>query len=348
MTGTHRRGRGRAARCCSDRRTPPAAGRCDDRASRRYLLSGAAGAARRAAGAQPRGVGVHGSERRPGRRRRARSPRPAASASSIDAGAAADRARRARAGSRRTGDDPVAEALTRRRRLRAAVHGPAAAARPARAAARARRRAAHAHRRLHRRERAVVVAARAGGRRAPLPGGFSSLPMIHLTRALVRRWLDALLHIEDTPERTAAAFALGVFFGFSPFLGPAHGRSAIALAFLLNLNRVAVLLGVYSNLPWIIARLLRVRRRCSAPPFTGLGCRPGFATGSPTCSSCRSSRASSGGELARLLTPAALAVHCRLDDRRGRAGRDRVSAGARVRQEPPALTGHHPPTSLPG
>jgi uncharacterized protein len=76
--------------------------------------------------------------------------------------------------------------------------------------------------------------------------------MIHLTRALIRRWLDALLHIEDTPERTAAAFALGVFFGFSPFLG-LHTVLGIVAAFLLNLNRVAVLLGVYSNLPWIIA-----------------------------------------------------------------------------------------------
>jgi uncharacterized protein (DUF2062 family) len=73
-----------------------------------------------------------------------------------------------------------------------------------------------------------------------------------LTRALIRRWLDALLHIEDTPERTAAAFALGVFFGFSPFLG-LHTVLGIVAAFLLNLNRVAVLLGVYSNLPWIIA-----------------------------------------------------------------------------------------------
>jgi len=76
--------------------------------------------------------------------------------------------------------------------------------------------------------------------------------MIHLTRNLVRRWLDVLLHIEDTPERTAAAFALGVFFGFSPFLG-LHTILAVVLAFVLNLNRVAVLLGVYSNLPWIIA-----------------------------------------------------------------------------------------------
>jgi uncharacterized protein (DUF2062 family) len=76
--------------------------------------------------------------------------------------------------------------------------------------------------------------------------------MIHLTRALIRRWLDTLLHIDDSPERTAAAFALGVFFGFSPFLG-FHTVLGIVAAFVLNLNRVAVLLGVYSNLPWIIA-----------------------------------------------------------------------------------------------
>jgi uncharacterized protein len=76
--------------------------------------------------------------------------------------------------------------------------------------------------------------------------------MIHLTRALLRRWLDTLLHIQDSPERTAAAFALGVFFGFSPFLG-LHTSMAIIAAFLLNLNRVAVLIGVYSNLPWFLA-----------------------------------------------------------------------------------------------
>lgn len=76
--------------------------------------------------------------------------------------------------------------------------------------------------------------------------------MIHFTKALARRWLDALLHVDDTPERTAAAFALGVFFGFSPFLG-LHTILGILFAFLLNLNRVSVLLGIYSNLPWIIA-----------------------------------------------------------------------------------------------
>lgn len=75
--------------------------------------------------------------------------------------------------------------------------------------------------------------------------------MIEATRNLVRRWLSALLHVHDTPERTAAAYALGVFLGFSPFLG-FHTVVAIALAFILSLNRVAVLIGVYSNLPWIL------------------------------------------------------------------------------------------------
>lgn len=76
--------------------------------------------------------------------------------------------------------------------------------------------------------------------------------MIRFTRAAIRSWLDALLHIEDSPRRTAAAYALGVFFGFSPLLG-LHTVLALAFAFVLNFNRVAVLLGVYSNLPWIIA-----------------------------------------------------------------------------------------------
>ncbi len=75
--------------------------------------------------------------------------------------------------------------------------------------------------------------------------------MIKATREMLRGWAEALLHIDDTPERTAAAYALGIFFGFSPFLG-LHTILGVGLAFVLRLNRVAVLLGVYSNLPWII------------------------------------------------------------------------------------------------
>lgn len=66
-----------------------------------------------------------------------------------------------------------------------------------------------------------------------------------------RRWLGQLLHTHDTPTRTAAAYAVGVFFGFSPFLG-LHTILGLVVAFTFNLNRVAVLLGIYSNLPWIL------------------------------------------------------------------------------------------------
>jgi uncharacterized protein (DUF2062 family) len=67
----------------------------------------------------------------------------------------------------------------------------------------------------------------------------------------IHRWLEQLLHTHDTPQRTAFAFALGVFLGFSPFLG-LHAILGLLLAFLFGLNRVAVILGVYSNLPWIL------------------------------------------------------------------------------------------------
>jgi uncharacterized protein (DUF2062 family) len=76
--------------------------------------------------------------------------------------------------------------------------------------------------------------------------------MIAITRALVRKWMESLLHIHDTPRRTALAVAVGVFIGFSPFLG-LHTIMAVAVAFLFNLNRVAVLVGAYSNLPWFLA-----------------------------------------------------------------------------------------------
>src|SRR5436190_2589115 len=67
----------------------------------------------------------------------------------------------------------------------------------------------------------------------------------------VRRWLEQLLHTHDTPQRTAIAYAVGVFFGFSPLLG-LHTVLGVAVAFVFNLNRLAVLLGIYSNLPWIL------------------------------------------------------------------------------------------------
>ncbi len=71
------------------------------------------------------------------------------------------------------------------------------------------------------------------------------------TSAGPRRWLDRLLHLHDTPRRTAAAFALGVFFSFSPFIG-LQILCSMTLAFLLGLNRVAVFVGLNANLPWFV------------------------------------------------------------------------------------------------
>ena len=73
----------------------------------------------------------------------------------------------------------------------------------------------------------------------------------HLTKSALERWTEKLLHVHDTPERTAAAFAMGVAIGFSPFLG-LHTAIGLALAFALNLNRVAALIGIYLHLPWFM------------------------------------------------------------------------------------------------
>lgn len=65
------------------------------------------------------------------------------------------------------------------------------------------------------------------------------------------RWLDRLLHLHDTPRRTAAAFALGVFFSFTPFIG-LQILVSFGIAFAFGLNRLAVFVGLNANLPWLI------------------------------------------------------------------------------------------------
>lgn len=65
------------------------------------------------------------------------------------------------------------------------------------------------------------------------------------------RWLDRLLHLHDTPRRTAAAFALGVFFSFTPFIG-LQILVSFGIAFVFGLNRLAVFIGLNANLPWLL------------------------------------------------------------------------------------------------
>jgi uncharacterized protein len=64
------------------------------------------------------------------------------------------------------------------------------------------------------------------------------------------RWADKALRLDDTPPRLAAAYAWGVVVGFSPFFG-LHLVTAFAVAFVLRLNKLLVLAGVCTNLPWI-------------------------------------------------------------------------------------------------
>jgi len=67
----------------------------------------------------------------------------------------------------------------------------------------------------------------------------------------LRRTGQVLLHVEDSPTRVAAAFALGVFIAFFPLLG-IHTGLAIAIALAFRLNKVAILAGAWTNNPWTL------------------------------------------------------------------------------------------------
>tara|TARA_B100000949_G_scaffold11051_1_gene8504 strand:- start:111 stop:566 length:456 start_codon:yes stop_codon:yes gene_type:complete len=63
--------------------------------------------------------------------------------------------------------------------------------------------------------------------------------------------IRSLSGVKDTPERTSLAFSVGVFLGFSPFLG-LHTVLALLLSLLFRFNKTAVLVGIFMNNPWIV------------------------------------------------------------------------------------------------
>ena len=75
---------------------------------------------------------------------------------------------------------------------------------------------------------------------------FQTLPMVS---SRIRRWFEQLLHTHDTPP-DGGRLCAGRLPGVLAHAGCPDPRSA--LAFLFGLNRVAVVLGVYSNLPWLV------------------------------------------------------------------------------------------------
>ncbi len=72
---------------------------------------------------------------------------------------------------------------------------------------------------------------------------------------MFRRALRSLLNLDDPPERTALAFAVGVLIGFSPLLG-LHTILAALVAVIWRLNKVAVLTGSLLSNPWTIAPIV--------------------------------------------------------------------------------------------
>ena len=84
-------------------------------------------------------------------------------------------------------------------------------------------------------------------------------------RSLKRRRLRILLDLmgrAQTPERVAAAVALGVGVGLSPFIG-FHFILAVVLAFVFRLNKLDTVLGSFAGNPWTL------------PPLYALGFRLG-------------------------------------------------------------------------
>ena len=69
--------------------------------------------------------------------------------------------------------------------------------------------------------------------------------------ARLRRTLEDLAAVDSTPQRTAAALALGVGLSFSPLLG-LQILIGLGAALAFRLSRVAVLVGLCANVPWIM------------------------------------------------------------------------------------------------
>lgn len=67
----------------------------------------------------------------------------------------------------------------------------------------------------------------------------------------IKQHLKTFLAVNDTPERVALGFAVGVFISFSPLLG-FHTVLGLFVAVAFGLNRVAVITGLWVNNPWTL------------------------------------------------------------------------------------------------
>ena len=70
-----------------------------------------------------------------------------------------------------------------------------------------------------------------------------------------RSLLKQVLHLRESPQRTALAFAIGVFIGFSPAYG-LHTLMVFFFAWALRLNLLSLMAGAFLNNPWTVVPIL--------------------------------------------------------------------------------------------
>ena len=70
----------------------------------------------------------------------------------------------------------------------------------------------------------------------------------------IKQQFSKLLHLNDTPNRIAVAFALGVYIAFFPLIG-LHTIMVFLFAWMFRLNTIALLLGSLLNNPWTFGPL---------------------------------------------------------------------------------------------
>ena len=73
--------------------------------------------------------------------------------------------------------------------------------------------------------------------------------------ARVRSHFTRILHLHESPHRTALAFSVGAFIAFSPTYG-LHTLSVFFCAWAFRLNVVALMAGSLINNPWTVVPIL--------------------------------------------------------------------------------------------
>jgi len=92
-------------------------------------------------------------------------------------------------------------------------------------------------------------------------------------RISYKNLLNTLLSLNDSKEKLALSFAVGVFISINPFYG-FHTMLAIVLSFLFKLNKAATIIGTLLNNPWTMLPIYYIDYKIGA--FI-IGCNKQFS-----------------------------------------------------------------------